>query len=197
MIDFLRGWIEQVTIAVIIVSIFEMILPSGKTKKYIKMILGVFIVFSIIAPFVDSSALYNLDVNEIIGNYTENITSTDITSQNSVDDRIEEMYIRELENDISNTIQEQGYNVKSCEIDAIIYSEEEEAGINSINIVLLSKNSKSDGIEEVNEIKININIDNENKVSEDDNSITEKDIKSLKNYLSDYYEIDKKIININ
>ena len=59
---FLRNWIEQIALAVIIVSIFEMLLPSGKTKKYIKMVLGIFIVFSIISPFVDSKALYNLDI---------------------------------------------------------------------------------------------------------------------------------------
>ena len=35
MINFLSDWIEQIAIAVIIVSIFELILPKGNLKKYI------------------------------------------------------------------------------------------------------------------------------------------------------------------
>ena len=61
MIDFFREWIEQIVFSVIIVSIFEMLLPNGKIRKYIKMILGIFIVFNIISPFVKGSNLYNLN----------------------------------------------------------------------------------------------------------------------------------------
>ena len=39
MINFLSNWIEQIAIAVIIVSIFELILPKGNLKKYIKEVL--------------------------------------------------------------------------------------------------------------------------------------------------------------
>ena len=39
MINFLSNWIEQIAIAVIIVSIFELILPKGNLKKYIDIIL--------------------------------------------------------------------------------------------------------------------------------------------------------------
>ena len=50
MLGFLRNWVEQIALAVIIASIFEMILPSGKSQKYIKMVLGIFIIFNIISP---------------------------------------------------------------------------------------------------------------------------------------------------
>ena len=137
MINFLHKWIEQIAIAVILVSIFEMLLPNGNIKKYIKMILGLFVVFSIISPFVDSKALYNLNTNDIIGEYN-------LTQQESVNDKIEDSYIKELENDITKTVEEQGYNVKSCKIDARIYSGDKDAGIKSINIILSSKNKKEE-----------------------------------------------------
>ena len=194
--EFLRNWIEQVALAVIIASIFEMLLPSGNTKKYIKMILGVFIVFSIISPFVNSNALYDLDINKIVGEYTKDLNSYD-NAQSSTNDKVEEMYIKELETDISKTIENQGYNVKSCKIDAVIYSDSKNAGINSINIVLLSKKNDSFQIEKVNEIDINVNIGNTTDTSNTENTITEKDINKLKKYLSKYYEIDKNVININ
>ena len=202
--EFLRNWIEQIALAVIIASIFEMILPNGKTKKYIKMILGVFIVFSIISPFVNSTDLYNIDVNEIIGDYAQSFEIDNTTSQNSTDEKIEDLYINELEKDISKKVEEQGFEVESCEIEAIIYSDNDDAGIENINIVLLSKNENNvnnsdddtnSSIQTINEVEIGVNIDNNTNESED-NSITEKDIKKLKNFLSDYYEIDKKVINI-
>ena len=193
MINFLHKWIEQIAIAVILVSIFEMLLPNGNIKKYIKMILGLFVVFSIISPFVDSKALYNLNTNDIIGEYN-------LTQQESVNDKIEDSYIKELENDITRMVEEQGYNVKSCKIDARIYSGDKDAGIKSINIILLSKNKKEENnnnsdIETVNKVEIGVNIGDNEKTEEND--ITDKDIKTLKKFLSEHYEIDKKVININ
>lgn len=193
MINFLHKWIEQIAIAVILASIFEMLLPNGNIKKYIKMILGLFVVFSIISPFVDSKALYNLNTNDIIGEYN-------LTQQESVNDKIEDSYIKELENDITKTVEEQGYNVKSCKIDARIYSGDKDAGIKSINIILLSKNKKEENnnnsdIETVNKVEIGVNIGDNEKTEEND--ITDKDIKTLKKFLSEHYEIDKKVININ
>ena len=202
MIDFLREWIEQIAVAVIIASIFEIILPEGKTKKYIKMILGVFIVFNMISPFVNRSALYEFNVNDIVGNYMQEITVDDTGTKQSIDDKVEEMYIEELEKDIVKTVEEQGYIVYDCEIEAVVYSDEKEAGISKINISILSKNDngtdESEHLEvsDVEEVEIEVNIDNANK-SNENNSITEKDIKELKKYLSDYYEINKDIININ
>lgn len=203
MIEFLHKWIEQIAVAVILASIFEMILPKGKTQKYIKMILGVFIIFNIISPFVNGSNLYNFNVNSIIENNMNEIEIQDTQKNTSVDNKIEEIYIRELEQDISNTIEEQGYIVKKCKIKAVLYSDKEDAGINAINITISSKNnnnletSNTYNIDEVNEIDIEVNLNNSTIEENTNYSITEKDIKKLKKYISEYYQVDKKIININ
>lgn len=194
MIDFLREWIEQIAVAVIIASIFEMILPDGKTKKYIKMILGVFIVFNMISPFVNGSTLYDLDVNDIIGNYMGEIIVND--TESSIDNKVEKLYIEELERDIIKKIEKKGYIVDNCNVEAVVYSDKNEAGINKINITILSKNDNDTEESDVEKVEIEVNIDNTN-INEESNSITEKDIMELKKYLSDYYEIDKDIININ
>lgn len=80
MINFLSNWVEGIAIAVIIASIFEMIIPKGNIKKYIKMILGIYVIFSIISPFVDSKALYSINVSEVIDDYTENENYTQRTN---------------------------------------------------------------------------------------------------------------------
>ena len=114
--------------------------------------------------------------------------------------KIEEAYIKELETDIINTVEKEGYNVSSCDIDAVIYSDDNNAGINSINIVLLSKNNNkteetSSDINSIENIEINVSVGGEENSQE--NNITQKDIKDLKKILSKHYEIDEKIININ
>ena len=95
MISFLSNWTEQITIAVIVVSIFELILPNGNIKKYIKVVLGIYIVFSIISPFVDSKALYDIE-NAKIDTFLDNLENTNQTkiNQKSMDERLEELYIK-------------------------------------------------------------------------------------------------------
>lgn len=52
MINNISSWAEQVIIAVIIATIIEMILPNGNSKKYIKTVIGVYIVYTIISPVI-------------------------------------------------------------------------------------------------------------------------------------------------
>ena len=54
MISFLSSWVKNLCLALIVVSILEMILPNNKTKKYVKMVMGMYILFSIIEPFVEN-----------------------------------------------------------------------------------------------------------------------------------------------
>ena len=79
-------------------------------------------------------------------------------------------------------------------------------GISKIEIILDSKKSveilnedvdSNNIINSVQEIeKVEININNTEETTKTDEEMTSKDIKDLKNYLSQYYEIDKKIIDI-
>ena len=215
MIEFLSNWIEGIAIAVIIVSIIEMILPKGNVKKYIKVVLGIYVVFSIISPFVDNNVLYSFDFSDVLDEYSNNITNTEVESSNNEQD-MEKIYIDTLESEIIKTIEKQGYNVKSCNVDGVFDTTREDAGIKKIEIVLQSKkvsNEQEDeknsenginpeyansNIEEVNKVEINVNIENSNSNDElsTGKEITNKDINSLKKYLSEYYEIDSRIISI-
>ena len=46
--EWISHWAETIIVAVIIGTIIEMILPSGNSKKYIKTVIGVYILFTII-----------------------------------------------------------------------------------------------------------------------------------------------------
>lgn len=106
MISFLKNWIEQIVISVIIVSIFELLIPNGKIKKYIKVVLGIYIIFCIISPFVNSTELYNIsEVN--LDEYIQNMTKTEtVVNQESMDLRLQDLYIEQLENDVKKKVEE-------------------------------------------------------------------------------------------
>lgn len=52
MINNISSWAEQIIIAVIIATILEMILPKGNSKKYIKTVIGIYILYVIISPVI-------------------------------------------------------------------------------------------------------------------------------------------------
>ena len=52
MISSISSWAEQIIITVIIATILEMILPKGNSKKYIKTVIGIYILYTIISPII-------------------------------------------------------------------------------------------------------------------------------------------------
>ena len=65
MVNFLSSWVKNLCLALIVVSILEMLLPNNKTKKYIKMVMGLYVLFSIIAPFVNNSNVLNFNIEDV------------------------------------------------------------------------------------------------------------------------------------
>lgn len=190
MISFFSNWIEQITIAVIITSIFELVLPNGSLKKYIKVVLGIYVVFCIISPFVDSKALYDTkDVN--IDRLIENVqdSSKIEVNQESMDSRLEELYIKELKEDIQKKVKECGYNIYKCDIDADLKNTSQTAGIHKIKLILQEDTSKIGKIQNV-DININWSSEESKEKNNDDN------IENIKQNLAEYYEISKDIISI-
>ena len=197
MVSFLRNWIQGIAMAVILASIFEMLLPNGNLKKYIKVVLGLYIVFSIISPFVNRNELYSFDVIKEVDKYA----SSSVKSTAEIKDNIEEMYIETFEKKLKTVVQEQGYNVRSCLVDAVFEGKEDDIGIKKILLVLSSKNSNfyskddsSNDIEPIEKVTINVGISNPQKDIQ--NEITSGDMENLKNYLAEYLNVKKNIIDI-
>lgn len=184
MISFLSKWMEQITLSVVLVSIFELILPSGNLKKYIKVVLGIYIIFCIISPFVNNKYIFNLS-NINIEKYTKKTEKLDRVAQRKMDNRLQELYLDELKNDIKKRVAEFGYDLYKCEIDANLDSENSNAGIHNIKLIIKEKKGNLINVEQV-EI-------NKNKKESLDN-IQETEI--IKDSIAKYYEIDSKIINI-
>lgn len=204
MIDFLSSWAKTVSLSVVIVSILETLLPNNKTKKYIRMCMGIYILFNIVSPFiktVQASDLENINLNNIVDDISVNSTSID---QTSMDSRLKQLYIEELEKDITEKVKNKGYDVISCKVDAVISGNENEAGIKKL-ILKIEKNEankKDDNetvedklITEVQKIK-EINISTK-KEANNDKKLSESDKNNLKKFLKEGYGVDERCLKIN
>lgn len=209
MIEFLSSWAKSLGVTIVIVSILEMLLPNNKTKKYIRMVMGVYIVFNIISPFVKSKEIFN--VNDIdINAYKSTETSSEV-DQTSMNDRIEKLYKQELEKDIKNKINEKGYEVDKCEVNVKIAENEEQTQITKIKLSIKkseeanTQNQKDKSIENkvVTEIqKINpININSKNENSKEKNksksTVSNSEIQNIKKFLIEEYGVNEKCLEIN
>ena len=197
MISFLSSWAEQIIVAVVIATIIEMILPENNNKKYIKLITGIYILFTIISPFISKST--KLDLNKIEENVSKATVSEEKVNQESMDYRINELYIEQIEKDITNKVEDEGYIVKKCKVDIELDEKSDDKGIKKITLKI-EKNSntinKDNEKSAVNKIEITVGLDKYVKNKEDYSQITSEEISKLKNTLSDYYQIEVKKINI-
>lgn len=192
--EFLSNWVKDISVAVIIVSILEMLLPNNKIKKYIKIVMGTFVLFSIISPFVQK----NFNVDEInLEDYVE--TSVSQVDTTSMDNRIGKLYIEELEKDITKKIEQKGFIVNSCKVEAKIADNVNDTKIDKI-ILNVEKNEEKE--EEKNfEEKLVSEIQNIKKVNisekAEDKKLKKSQENELRSFLVKEYEVKDKCLVIN
>ena len=191
----ISGWIQGIIIAVIIGTIIEMLLPDGNCKKYVKVVIGVYILFSIVSPVITKFTGNEFRVSDIydINTYIEvSAKSSQENIENSQQNQIKQVYITNLKNDMKQKIQEKGYSVKSLTLEI---SNDEQYTLKKIFAqVSKRKNEENNEVKGVNEI--NITISNTTENIEGDISISTKEQNDLKAYLSGIYNLEEKNINI-
>lgn len=193
--NWISGWIQGIIIAVIIGTIIEMLLPDGNCKKYVKVVIGVYILFSIVSPVITKVTGNEFRVSDIydINTYIEVSTkSSQENIENIQQNQIKQVYITNLKNDMKQKIQEKGYSVKSLTLEI---SNDEQYTLKKIFAqVSKRKNEENNEVKGVNEI--NITISNTTENIEGDISISTKEQNDLKAYLSGIYNLEEKNINI-
>ena len=204
MIEFLSSWAKGLGLAIVIVSILEMLLPNNKTKKYIRMVMGLYILFTIISPFIKNRTLFNvenIDLSKELNNYSSVETSVD---QTSMDERIQVLYVEELEKDITKKVEEKGYEVTECKVKANIQAQNNTISKIKLKIKINEENKKEENetienkmVNEIQKIKpVNTQIQNNNKEKKEE-KITRNDIQNIKKFLMEEYEVEEKCLEIN
>ena len=179
MLDFLLSWAQQLIISIIIIIIIEMVIPSNSSyRKYIKVVLGIFLLYVIISPIL-SNKLENINFEKTFA--VENIPNVGETNSIDYEKQITEAYKTNLKENMKAYLKEKGYDLVKIESD--LKYDSEEIAINKISL-------KVKKISERKNIAVNkIDIKNNEKIST-------QEIYELVQEISTYYGIEENKISI-
>ena len=195
MIEFLSSWAQGIIVAVIIATLIEMILPNSSSKKYVKVVIGMYILFTIVSTIIKKLGGKDINLNTIdIEKYEQQISKSDNTISRKFEDNntrsIKDIYVSNLKADISAKLKEKGYEIDTSDIQI---KDDENYTIEKITLKLIKMEQKQ---EKNNEIVINT-VEIGNTISQKDSKTLSDDEKQeVKDYISETYDIDKKNINI-
>jgi len=183
MINFINSWAQSIIIAVIISTIIEMILPDGNIKKYVRSVIGTYMVFVIISPII--SKVTGKEVKLEMYEYPE--TNEYAISSIDTNAYIEDTYINSIKQEVTNNMKAKGYKIEN--IDIII--EKEEVNYGKINKIMLKISKEEAETKNIEPININVSEKPKKEVK-----IDEKEINTLKEFIKENYGIELENIYI-
>ena len=200
MIEWIKSWSNGIIVAVIIAVIFELIIPNGNNKKYIKMVISLYVLFVILDPIISKfTSLNGIEINtkeyEKYFDSTNTLeTSTTLDSEKLINNTAE----KRVKENISNKLKELGYKVESISINI-----NNESG--QINRIVLSVRRNDNGTDDSEHLELNnsiVKIDNVNEVniSSKDNTkksnLRKSDIQKIKRLICKDYEVTEENIEL-
>ena len=187
-------WAQGIIIAIIVGSIIQMLLPENKNKKYIKVIIGVYILFCIISPVIGK----DLKFNELELDKYMNIEQINEEEENSIyDENIKQTFKNKIILNIQSQLKARGYESNNIQIDI-----NDECKILKIKIteIIEYKENNTNQENKISNISINkIDTSSDKKEDIEDKKaygIATSDKNSIIDYLIENYQIDKKNIII-
>lgn len=187
-------WAKGIIIAIIVGIIIQMILPEGKNKKYIKVIIGIYTLFCIINPVIGK----NIDLEKYgMEKYLDIESKKEVENVSTYDSNVIGIFKEKVITNIKSELKSKGYKSDSIELQV-----DNDCNIKKIKIkeiYELKKEKEKDNIIEENEIKTNVEeiekveIGTKDKIEKE---ISESEKQNLIDYLSENYKIDKNLITI-
>lgn len=208
--NFINTWAQGIIVAVIIATIIEMILPNSSSAKYIKTVIGIFVLFTIVSPIIDkfnsNNSSSEININTYLQSSTDETITTSMTLNN--EDTIRKMYEENLKIDIKTKITQKGYTVGDISLEIL---NDKNYTLNKIDLKIIAKNevnsqngnSSSNNVTTIIENIENIKIDiggsrkDEQTQQSEPSIISETEKRKLKEYISGVYEVNEKNIWIN
>jgi stage III sporulation protein AF len=199
LIKFINSWAQGIILAVIIATIIEIILPEGKNKKYVKTVIGVYILFTIIYPLINKFTKTN--INTLIENTTKQMSTYQENNSLKIDtDKyIESTYKKKIEEDIRKRANEKNLNITSLNVYIETEDENRYGMLNSL-VMKVEKNEtskKNNDVNQIKEINISKNVQNNEIIENKDKTVTEKEVNEFKEYINATYYLEKEKIHIN
>lgn len=197
MISWINSWAKGIIISVVIGKVICMILPDNSSRKYIKIIIGIFVVYTIISPIFSDISGKNIDEYININNYVE--TSANITNDKenlvNMDDSIKKIYCENLKNDLKNKLKEIGYISNDI---GFIISDDGKYSIEKINIKIDEKvnsggnNNVKTIVDNIKAVKVIV----ENGGKHSDEIIDDNDKNVIRDFVKQTYEVKDECIEV-
>lgn len=176
MIEFLVSWAEQLIIALIIIIMLEMIIPNSSYRKYIKIILGIFILYVIFNPLMKNK-INNFNIEQELKKQTQTVNKIqNPTNSINYNTQIENVYKQKFKENLSISLNEKRYRLDNINFDVNYNKEKIETNKLELRISKLEENK---------DIKID-----KVKISEEKQEISKQDLEKLKQEISTTYDID-------
>lgn len=200
MIKFINSWAQGIILAVIIATIVEIILPEGKNKKYVKTVIGIYILFTIIYPLINKFSKVN--INSLLENTTKQMSTYEESNTLKIDTNkyIEDTYRTKVEEDLKNKANDKNLNIISLNINIETQDEKRYGMLNSLVIEVEKENVKKteNTINQIKEVNVSRNAHEKNETEKTkENTVTQEEINELKEYINTSYYLEKEKIHIN
>ncbi len=201
----LNLWASGIVIAVIVTTLIETLLPEGNNKKYIKIILGLYILFTMFSPLI--SKISDIDIISLVknvGEYEHKYKSEYFEGNEDIntDEIIKNTYIGSIKEDIETRLLRKGYQANeviiNTEKDEQNYLKIKKIDLNISKIKYKTKDKYKDNIDNgkdsvknIEEVSVNIS-----KSTNKKEKLLVEEIIEIKKYLAETYEIEEEAISI-
>ena len=208
MLAFITSWAQSIIVSVIIATIIEMLLPNNSNGKYVKVVIGVFVLFTIMSPMVNKFKGNNVDAFMDLDSYIENAENDCVQASNinfNNEEAIKLMYEENLKIDIKSKINQKGYIVGDVKLGIL---DNDEYTLDKIEVKISGKSEGSvDGssknakpvtiVENIENIKVSLGgSSKDDKKQQEKSVISESERRKLKEYLSGVYEVKEKNVEV-
>ena len=192
MIDLLKVWVTNITVAIFFITAVEMILPDNNMKKYAKFVMGLMLIVVIINPIIK---IFDKDFD--LNSYSSKATSymegsTQVSDMKkyketnivNTTENFKENLQKECITNLEGTYPENKYNAN---VDVVYDSKKGVFNINNVKIEVVDS-----GVQRVENIKIDTkSVDASNK-----NVLTNTQGKQIKKLLSSKLKISDDVITV-
>ena len=193
MFTYISSWARQIILAVVVGILLEMILsPNSKNTKYIKTVIGIYVVYTIVLPGINLINGEKIDFSNI--DYEKYFANTDIYTEmkeniNEVAEKnFKESYELKLKQDIENKLYKKGFVVSSIKLEIELNPDNEAYG--TIKEMKIGISKKEETKQEIVVNKVTVG------EKEEKSTISENEKSEIKEFLKQEYGIDNKNIII-
>ena len=192
MIEVLKVWVTNITIAVFFITAVEMILPDNKMKKYAKFVLGLMLIVVIINPIIKifdkNFDLYSYS-NKAVSYMESSTSATDIKKYKDINiTKTSDNFKNNLEKECIIDLQEAFPENKYDADIEIVYDDK----ISQFNINKVEIGIEEGGVKKISEI----NIDTKSVNASEKNILEGEEGDKIKSRLSSKYQISKDVITV-